>query len=137
MAPFRDVVPRERGAGRACCRHVLAVHLLEKVPVSNDLPSWKTLTEKEKETTMRVFTGLTLLDTIQGTVGAISLLPDSQTLVTSMIGSRELLPLQKKTLEVLSQGTSCLSVRATGRGKSLIFQIHAARVAITERQDVP
>ena len=54
--------------------------LPEKVPVSNDLPSWKTLTEKEKETTMRVFTGLTLLDTIQGTVGAISLLPDSQTL---------------------------------------------------------
>lgn len=54
--------------------------LPEKVPVSNDLPSWKTLTEKEKETTMRVFTGLTLLDTIQGTVGAISLLSDSQTL---------------------------------------------------------
>ncbi|MBK4143450.1 class 1b ribonucleoside-diphosphate reductase subunit beta [Corynebacterium macginleyi] len=54
--------------------------LPEKVPVSNDLPSWKTLTDKEKETTMRVFTGLTLLDTIQGTVGAISLLPDSQTL---------------------------------------------------------
>ena len=54
--------------------------LPEKVPVSNDLPSWKTLTEKEKETTMRVFTGLTLRDTIQGTVGAISLLPDSQTL---------------------------------------------------------
>lgn len=54
--------------------------LPEKVPVSNDLPSWKTLAEKEKETTMRVFTGLTLLDTIQGTVGAISLLPDSQTL---------------------------------------------------------
>ena len=54
--------------------------LPEKVPVSNDLPSWKTLTEKEKETTMRVFTGLTLLDTIQGTVGAISLLPDSQSL---------------------------------------------------------
>jgi len=54
--------------------------LPEKVPVSNDIPTWKTLTEKEKETTMRVFTGLTLLDTIQGTVGAISLLPDSQTL---------------------------------------------------------
>ena len=54
--------------------------LPEKVPVSNDLPSWKTLTEQEKESTMRVFTGLTLLDTIQGTVGAISLLPDSQTL---------------------------------------------------------
>ncbi|MDY3128186.1 MAG: class 1b ribonucleoside-diphosphate reductase subunit beta [Corynebacterium sp.] len=54
--------------------------LPEKVPVSNDLPSWKTLTEKEQETTMRVFTGLTMLDTIQGTVGAVSLLPDSLTL---------------------------------------------------------
>ena len=54
--------------------------LPEKVPVSNDLSSWKTLTEKEKETTMRVFTGLTLLDTIQGTVGAVSLLPDAATL---------------------------------------------------------
>ncbi|AJI79686.1 class 1b ribonucleoside-diphosphate reductase subunit beta [Corynebacterium singulare] len=53
--------------------------LPEKVPVSNDLPSWKTLTEKEQETTMRVFTGLTLLDTIQGTVGAVSLLPDATT----------------------------------------------------------
>ncbi|MCG7228732.1 class 1b ribonucleoside-diphosphate reductase subunit beta [Corynebacterium minutissimum] len=53
--------------------------LPEKVPVSNDIPSWKTLTEKEQETTMRVFTGLTLLDTIQGTVGAVSLLPDAVT----------------------------------------------------------
>ena len=53
--------------------------LPEKVPVSNDIPSWKTRTEKEQETTMRVFTGLTLLDTIQGTVGAVSLLPDAVT----------------------------------------------------------
>ena len=28
---------------------------------------------------MRVFTGLTLLDTIQGTVGAVSLIPDALT----------------------------------------------------------
>ncbi|MDD7583045.1 MULTISPECIES: class 1b ribonucleoside-diphosphate reductase subunit beta [unclassified Corynebacterium] len=54
--------------------------LPEKIPVSNDIPSWKTLTEKEQETTMRVFTGLTLLDTIQGTVGAVSLLDDAVTL---------------------------------------------------------
>ncbi len=54
--------------------------LPEKIPVSNDIPSWKTLTDKEQETTMRVFTGLTLLDTIQGTVGAVSLLPDAATL---------------------------------------------------------
>ena len=54
--------------------------LPEKVPVSNDIQSWSLLTEKEQETTMRVFTGLTLLDTIQGTVGAISLLPDARSL---------------------------------------------------------
>ncbi|APT91999.1 ribonucleotide-diphosphate reductase subunit beta [Corynebacterium phocae] len=53
--------------------------LPEKIPVSNDIPSWNTLTEKEQETTMRVFTGLTLLDTIQGTVGAVSLLADAVT----------------------------------------------------------
>ncbi|MDF2827294.1 MAG: Ribonucleoside-diphosphate reductase subunit beta [Mycobacterium sp.] len=53
--------------------------LPEKVPVSNDIPSWGTLTEHEKQLTMRVFTGLTLLDTIQGTVGAVSLIPDALT----------------------------------------------------------
>lgn len=53
--------------------------LPEKVPLSNDIPSWGTLTEPEKLMTMRVFTGLTLLDTLQGTVGAVSLLPDSVT----------------------------------------------------------
>ena len=53
--------------------------LPEKVPLSNDLPSWQTLTEHEKQLTMRVFTGLTLLDTIQGTVGAVSLIPDAIT----------------------------------------------------------
>src|ERR1043165_3477195 len=53
--------------------------LPEKVPVSNDIPSWATLTASEKQLTMRAFTGLTLLDTIQGTVGAVSLIPDSLT----------------------------------------------------------
>ncbi|CAM3761918.1 class 1b ribonucleoside-diphosphate reductase subunit beta [Smaragdicoccus niigatensis] len=53
--------------------------LPEKVPVSNDIPSWNTLTESEKQLTMRVFTGLTMLDTIQGTVGAVSLIPDALT----------------------------------------------------------
>lgn len=51
----------------------------EKVAVSNDLPSWGTLTDDEKLTTIRVFTGLTLLDTIQATVGAIALMPDAVT----------------------------------------------------------
>jgi ribonucleoside-diphosphate reductase beta chain len=53
--------------------------LPEKVPLSNDIQSWATLTEDEKQLTMRVFTGLTLLDTIQGTVGAVSLIPDALT----------------------------------------------------------
>lgn len=53
--------------------------LPEKVPVSNDIPSWATLNDVEKQLTMRVFTGLTLLDTIQGTVGAVSLIPDAIT----------------------------------------------------------
>lgn len=53
--------------------------LPEKIPLSNDVQSWNTLTEEEKTLTMRVFTGLTLLDTVQGTVGAVSLIPDAIT----------------------------------------------------------
>jgi ribonucleoside-diphosphate reductase beta chain len=53
--------------------------LPEKVPLANDVPSWSTLKENEKLITMRVFTGLTMLDTIQGTVGAVSLIPDART----------------------------------------------------------
>ncbi|WAC50362.1 class 1b ribonucleoside-diphosphate reductase subunit beta [Frigoribacterium sp. SL97] len=53
--------------------------LPEKVPLSNDVQSWATLTQEEKQLTMRVFAGLTLLDTVQATVGAISLIPDSLT----------------------------------------------------------
>lgn len=54
--------------------------LPEKIALSNDISSWNLLTPDEQLLTMRVFTGLTLLDTIQGTVGAISLIPDSITL---------------------------------------------------------
>ncbi|MGF6192789.1 class 1b ribonucleoside-diphosphate reductase subunit beta [Serratia sp. 2723] len=53
--------------------------LPEKVPLSNDIPSWATLTAKEQQLTIRVFTGLTLLDTIQNTVGAPALIADSIT----------------------------------------------------------
>ena len=53
--------------------------LPEKVPLSNDVQSWATLNPAEKNMTTRVFTGLTLLDTIQGTVGAVSLIPDART----------------------------------------------------------
>ena len=53
--------------------------LPEKVPLSNDVQSWGTLREDEQTLTIRVFTGLTLLDTIQNTVGAPSMMPDAQT----------------------------------------------------------
>ena len=53
--------------------------LPEKVPLSNDIQSWSQLTPQEQTLTIRVFTGLTLLDTIQNTVGAPSLLPDALT----------------------------------------------------------
>jgi ribonucleoside-diphosphate reductase beta chain len=53
--------------------------LPEKVPISNDIQSWETLRPHEKKLTMHVFTGLTMLDTIQGTIGAAALLPDART----------------------------------------------------------
>ncbi|MCL2891489.1 class 1b ribonucleoside-diphosphate reductase subunit beta [Brenneria tiliae] len=53
--------------------------LPEKVPLSNDIPSWGTLNAQERQLTIRVFTGLTLLDTIQNTVGAPTLMPDAVT----------------------------------------------------------
>ena len=53
--------------------------LPEKVPLSNDVQSWATLRPAERELTIRVFTGLTLLDTVQNTIGAPSLMPDAMT----------------------------------------------------------
>ncbi|KLN97216.1 class 1b ribonucleoside-diphosphate reductase subunit beta [Moellerella wisconsensis] len=53
--------------------------LPEKIPLSNDLPSWNTLTDAEKKLTIRVFTGLTLLDTLQNTIGAPKLMDDALT----------------------------------------------------------
>lgn len=53
--------------------------LPEKVPLSNDVQSWATLRPEERELTIRVFTGLTLLDTIQNSVGAPSMMADAIT----------------------------------------------------------
>jgi len=51
----------------------------EKIALSNDINTWNSLNKHEQLATMRVFTGLTLLDTIQGTVGAVSLIQDAVT----------------------------------------------------------
>ena len=53
--------------------------LPEKVPLSNDIPSWGTLKQEEQQLTIRVFTGLTLLDTIQNGVGSVKLMSDAAT----------------------------------------------------------
>lgn len=50
-----------------------------KVPLSNDIPTWRQLSDEEQTLIMHVFAGLTALDTLQGTVGAPSLMPDVQT----------------------------------------------------------
>lgn len=53
--------------------------LPEKIAVSNDKPSWSQMTDDEREATLKVFTGLTALDTIQGTVGAPAIMKHAQT----------------------------------------------------------
>lgn len=61
--------------------------LPEKIAISNDLPTWNKLTDDEKLLVMRVFTGLTMLDTIQGRFGAYSLMKDSKTLFEEAVYS--------------------------------------------------
>lgn len=51
-------------------------------------------------------------------------------LVRREIGDHELLPAQSAALDRLAHGRSCMLVMATGRGKSLVFHVHAAREAI-------
>ena len=51
-------------------------------------------------------------------------------LARRLIGGHDLLPAQKRALDILAAGRSSLAVMATGRGKSLIFHLHAARAAL-------
>lgn len=55
-------------------------------------------------------------------------------IAAALIGSREPHPAQREALTHLAAGRSCLAVMATGRGKSFIFQAHAARIAIASGQ---
>lgn len=48
--------------------------LPEKIALSNDLPSWRSMSEEETWVTIQVFSNLTMLDTIQGTVGAVQMI---------------------------------------------------------------
>ena len=55
-------------------------------------------------------------------------------LVRRFIGGRSLHEAQARSLAHLAKGTSTLTVMATGRGKSLIFHLHAARIALRQKQ---
>jgi single-stranded-DNA-specific exonuclease len=46
----------------------------------------------------------------------------------------QLHPAQSEALEALKAGESVLAIMATGRGKSLIFQTHAARLALASKK---
>ena len=54
----------------------------------------------------------------------------TRALLHAFIGSAELHPAQCEALDALASGQNVLAVMGTGRGKSLIFQVHAAREAI-------
>ena len=53
-------------------------------------------------------------------------------IVRALIGDAPLHEKQEEVLDHLAQGRSLLCVMATGRGKSLLFQVHAARLALRD-----
>ena len=55
-------------------------------------------------------------------------------LVHALIGENPLLPAQHEALLRLRDGRSTLCVMATGRGKSLVFHVHAARAALVRHR---
>ena len=55
-------------------------------------------------------------------------------LAHALIGESPLLPAQHEALLRLKDGRSTLCVMATGRGKSLVFHVHAARTALVRHR---
>lgn len=51
----------------------------ERIPLSNDLVSWRNLSLAEKTAVKRVFGGLTMLDTLQSEVGGPVMQADAKT----------------------------------------------------------
>lgn len=52
--------------------------LPERIEMPADLPGWRRLPANEKQAFLNVFAGLTMLDTLQGDVGAVRLLRDAK-----------------------------------------------------------
>ena len=55
-------------------------------------------------------------------------------LVAAIVGESELHDAQKRALSCLARGENTLTIMGTGRGKSLVFHVHAARCALTAGQ---
>ena len=55
-------------------------------------------------------------------------------IICALIGERPLHPSQREVLDHLRAGRNTLAVMATGRGKSLTFQVHAALLALAQRK---
>lgn len=55
-------------------------------------------------------------------------------IIHALIGDRPLHESQREVLEHLRNDRSVLAVMATGRGKSLTFQVHAARLALAQHK---
>lgn len=55
-------------------------------------------------------------------------------IVRAIIGEGVPHATQREMLDALERGRSVLGVMATGRGKSLVFQVHAAMIALAERK---
>ena len=58
----------------------------------------------------------------------------TRSLIHSLIGSARPHAAQLEALEALASGEGALAIMGTGRGKSLIFHVHAAREAIVRRR---
>ena len=57
-----------------------------------------------------------------------------QEIIRALIGDRPLHSSQREVLEHLRAGRNVLAVMATGRGKSLTFQVHAALLALSQHK---
>ncbi len=55
-------------------------------------------------------------------------------IIKALIGDKPLHDAQKRALRLLDEGKSILTIMGTGRGKSLIFQAHAAYVALAKHK---
>lgn len=76
-----------------------------KLPLSNDLTSWKTMTDEEKDVIKKVFASLTVLDTIQSEIGAGVMKDAAETQYEAAIFSNI------EFMEALAGGTQLMTPR--------------------------